>query len=152
MKLFAIRFAIAAALVGLTYTVLAGGNNTPLALEPSWETDLDAAKARAEAESKLIVADVYADWCKACREMWRDTYPDPNVRTLTDSFVVLKVHADTQPDAAFQLSGGITPTTVVLTPGGDPLVTSRGYRDAESYAAMLTEARSIYQQQGQTEN
>ena len=44
------------------------------------EQDFEAAQARAKAEGKLLLVDIYAEWCSACKELDEKTWPDPAVK------------------------------------------------------------------------
>src|SRR5690606_21544702 len=41
--------------------------------------DLDREITAAEAASRPLLLDFYADWCVACKEMEKYTFPDPTV-------------------------------------------------------------------------
>ncbi|MGB0845208.1 MAG: protein-disulfide reductase DsbD [Thiolinea sp.] len=43
-----------------------------------------------QAKGKPIMLDFYADWCVYCKDMEKNTFPDPAVRRALDDFVLLK--------------------------------------------------------------
>src|SRR5207248_10694349 len=59
----------------------------------------DQAIARAQAEKKLIIADMFTDWCALCKDMDRETFGDSKViRTMADKYVWLKLNTETEED------------------------------------------------------
>ncbi|MBK1642584.1 thiol:disulfide interchange protein [Chromatium okenii] len=64
--------------------------------------DLDRTLAAATAAGKPVMLDFYADWCVSCKELERDTFSDPKVRTAVQRFVRLQVDvtANTAADQA----------------------------------------------------
>lgn len=47
-------------------------------------------RALASAKGRPVLVDVYADWCVACHELERETFPDPAVASLLSGFATLK--------------------------------------------------------------
>jgi thiol:disulfide interchange protein DsbD len=64
--------------------------------------DLDREIAAAQAAGRPLLLDFYADWCVACKEMEKYTFPDPQVHRALDGFVLLKadVTANDETDQA----------------------------------------------------
>ncbi len=81
----------AVAATGVAGPVGPGGPVTPTRIEIDWETDIEAAFARAEAEGKRVFIDFGADWCEACHEMDKDAFPRQDIVAAAAGFVALKV-------------------------------------------------------------
>ena len=65
----------------------------------SWERDYGKAIQRALAEKKLIVADMFTDWCALCKQMDAETFADSGViQNLADKYVWLKLNTETEED------------------------------------------------------
>jgi len=60
----------------------------------AWQRDMRRALEVARAEGKLIVADVYTDWCGWCKRMDQTIYSDPTIVALSKQQVFIKVNAE----------------------------------------------------------
>jgi thiol:disulfide interchange protein len=54
----------------------------------------DDALSKAYAEQKVVMLDVYTDWCGWCKKLDRETFADPRVGTATRGMVPIKVNAE----------------------------------------------------------
>jgi thioredoxin:protein disulfide reductase len=90
------------ALVILGVTARLDVESVALAQSPGgipWVKDLDKALADAKAAHQPVFVDFYADWCAACKELDRKTYPDPKVRNEAKRFVAVKIDGTHESDA-----------------------------------------------------
>lgn len=110
-----------------------GGKSDELA----WEHDLNKAVARAKAEGKLVLMDIYADWCGPCRMMDANTYASAKVQKKLSDYVLLKVNSDINQGVAAKYGTGSLPTTVILGTEGGALLTQAGYLAPKDFMAML---------------
>ena len=61
-----------------------------------WEHDLEAAKARARAEHKLIFCDLWTGWCGWCIKLQKDTFPSPEAEAALARFVPVSIQTQTR--------------------------------------------------------
>jgi thioredoxin:protein disulfide reductase len=61
--------------------------------------DFERVLARARSEGKPVMIDFFADWCAACKELDRETYPAEEVITESGRFLNVKVDATRSDDA-----------------------------------------------------
>jgi thioredoxin 1 len=54
----------------------------------------DEALSKANAEQKLVMVDLYTDWCGWCKKMDRETFSDPRVGKATRGMVAIRVNAE----------------------------------------------------------
>ena len=100
--------------------------------------DLDREIAAAKATGKPLMLDFYADWCVACKEMEKYTFPEPAVHKALDGFVLLKadVTANDETDQALMKRLGIIgpPATLWFRDGAERReLRLFGFEDAENF-------------------
>ncbi|GAC1603139.1 MAG: hypothetical protein NVS4B10_15590 [Myxococcales bacterium] len=72
----------------------------------AWLHDEQAAIAQARATGKPIVADFFAEWCAACKELDLHTWNDPTVaQVVSEKFVPLKIDATQDTPEIEKLTG-----------------------------------------------
>jgi thiol:disulfide interchange protein DsbD len=85
-----------------------------------WRSDLAAAAEVARAEGKPMLLDFRADWCVACVELEKKTWPDPKVTKFLGGVVPVRLDMTTQGPAekalldAYGVKG--LPTVILLRP------------------------------------
>ena len=89
----------------------------------AWEHQLEAARGRAQRESRPMLVDFGASWCTACKELDKLTFSSPDVASEMAHFVNVKVDATNDDDpaieatlASFKVRG--LPTVVVIDSHG----------------------------------
>src|SRR6476661_7574582 len=98
--------------------------------------------ARAAREGKPVLLSITAAWCRACHEMDRTTYADPEVAALVrDRFIAVRVDTDRRPDINERYNLGGWPTTAFLTPDGD-VITGATFVPAEQMVRILRRVAS----------
>ena len=102
---------------------------------------------RARAEGKPVMIDFFADWCVACKELDRETYPSPEVMAEAGRFLNIKIDATNSEDAIDALMDrfGVQglPTVAFVSSSGeilkDPRVT--GFLEPRPFAEQLKKVR-----------
>jgi thiol:disulfide interchange protein DsbD len=105
-----------------------------------WHTSLDAALMQARSESRPIFIDLSADWCAACKELDKLTFPHPAVQKLLKNFVTVKLDFTVpDPEITERFSVVGLPLLVFLDANGDEIPDSRMQRfvPAEEFLAHL---------------
>jgi thiol:disulfide interchange protein len=85
---------------------------------------LDAAKEKAKAEGKLVLADYSAIWCPSCRKLDTQVFANENVAAVIDSkFVYARLDYDTDEGAAFAAKHDLVgfPRVLILQADGEQL-------------------------------
>src|ERR1019366_1427695 len=68
------------------------------ASEIGWKKGYDTAAAEAKSSGKLIMIDMYTDWCVWCKRLDSDTYPAAEVVKQSEKFVPIKLNAEKDAD------------------------------------------------------
>lgn len=111
--------------------------------------DLDRELAAAQAAGKPLMLDFYADWCVACKEMEKYTFPEPQVQRALDGFVMLKadVTANDELDQALMKRLGIIgpPATLYYSDGVERReLRLFGFEKAPAFTARIERARAAH--------
>jgi thioredoxin-related protein len=124
-------------------------SNGGSAVEREWLGYSDAIQ-KAGITKRVILVDVYTDWCGWCKKMDRDVYADSDVQAvLGEYFVTAKLDAESATKHPFQGQSasereiakafGITgyPTTLFLTEDGEAITILPGYIPKETFLRVL---------------
>jgi len=66
-----------------------------------WEHDYAAGLQRAKRDKKLVMIDLYTDWCGWCKKLDKDTYGNKEVgEKVAKDFVAVKLNPEKSPDGA----------------------------------------------------
>lgn len=106
-----------------------------------WEQDYDSALRKAKNEKKLIMVDVYTDWCGWCKKLDKDVYTDKDVRDkLEKDFIAVKINPE-RTSANRKLADKFGthgyPHIVFVDADGKKIDEIGGYVPAEKFAAKL---------------
>jgi thioredoxin-related protein len=108
------------------------------------------ALTKAEQTKRVVLVDVYTNWCVWCKKMDSDVYGDSQVQAVLDEhFVITKINAESA--TAHSVEGrevserdiakghGVTgyPTTLFLTAEGKPITVLPGYIPRETFLHVL---------------
>jgi thiol:disulfide interchange protein DsbD len=114
------------------------------AVQEAWrrdwlEQDYEGALARARAERKVVVIDVWAEWCAQCKELDEKTWPDPRIGAwLQQHAVPVRIDTDrVRKDLVRPLGIVGYPTVLVLDGEGRILRRQEGFQDREAMLAFL---------------
>ena len=98
----------------------------------------DEALAKARAENKLVLVDVYTDWCGWCTKMDRDVFADARVQAALLGFVPIRVNADKGGRgvaARYRVRG--LPTFLVVDADGTVVRRFEGYLPVDAFLSRL---------------
>ena len=103
------------------------------------EQDLEGALAKAKAEHKVVLVDIYAEWCAQCKELDEKTWPEASVQQwIAQNAVAIRIDTDARrKDLATKLKIASYPTVLVLDADGKELRRSLGFQKAEEMRAFL---------------
>ncbi|MBL0331978.1 MAG: thioredoxin fold domain-containing protein [Chlorobiota bacterium] len=118
-------------------------------LELSW-SNVENALPKAITEKKLVVIDVYTDWCGWCKRMDRDTYSNEEVvKYLNKNFIASKMNPEKEGSlefnekkytySEFNKALGITgyPATAFVDREGKLLTVVSGYYSPKDFLKVI---------------
>ena len=114
----------------------------------AWRADVGTAMAEARASGKIVMVDVYTDWCGWCTKLDEETYSDPAVASLLSAIVAVKVNPEKGGAGAkfvepYKITG--FPNILFLDSTGKLLDRIDGFMDAAAFAKRLA---AIYKSHG----
>ncbi len=112
--------------------------------------DFEAAHAKTVKEKKLMMVDVYTDWCGWCKVMDKETFNHPEVvKFARQNMVMAKMNAESDAKLRFQnreftqrqlaMSLGVTgyPTVVFFSDKGELITSVSGYIPPDKFLPIL---------------
>ncbi|MDN4502527.1 protein-disulfide reductase DsbD [Alteromonadaceae bacterium BrNp21-10] len=132
-----------------THSANSGNKNAhPTFLRVKDLADFEVKLAAANAEGKTVMVDLYADWCVACKEFEKYTFPEPKVVAALSNTVMMQVDLtdNTPTNLQFQEHFSVLglPTILFFSTEGNELTQARvtGFMNAENFAAHVN--RTFY--------
>lgn len=103
------------------------------------EQDLEGALAKAKAEGKVVLVDIYAEWCAQCHELDEKTWPDPQVQAwVREHAIAVRIDTDkVRPDLAEKLQIRSYPTVLILDGEGKELRRMLGFEKPPKMLGFL---------------
>ncbi len=111
-------------------------------------TELKAAVAHANEQGRLVMVDLYADWCIACKEFEHYTFPDAKVQNEFSHFELIQVDLTDSDNKTIELMEEYTvfglPSILFFNTQGEELSAQRvtGFLNAEDFAQHLSTVRA----------
>ena len=91
---------------------------------------------------KLVLIDIYSDYCPPCREMEEKTWPDPKVVAASRDFVCLKINSDENQEVPGKYGTQFIPHVVFAKADGSAVLEDTGFKSPEDLVAMMEDAKS----------
>jgi thiol:disulfide interchange protein len=109
----------------------------------SWEQNYDTALQKAQKEQKLVMVDVYTDWCGWCKKLDKDAYGNKDVAAkLSHDFISVKINPEkTAANAKLAKQFGVNgyPHIAFVDRTGKKVAEIVGYLPAREFLKKLNE-------------
>ena len=113
--------------------------------------ELKEAVAQANDEGRLVMVDLYADWCVACKEFEHYTFPDAKVQSEFSHYQLIQIDLTESDNKTIELMEEYTvfglPSILFFNTRGQELSMQRvtGFLNAEDFAKHLAVVRASAQ-------
>ncbi|MEL0640279.1 protein-disulfide reductase DsbD [Pseudoalteromonas aliena] len=113
--------------------------------------ELKEAVAQANDEGRMVMVDLYADWCVACKEFEHYTFPDAKVQSEFSHYQLIQIDLTESDNKTIELMEEYTvfglPSILFFNTQGQELSTQRvtGFLNADNFAKHLAIVRTSAQ-------
>lgn len=114
---------------------------TARAADVNWTHDYEAALKKAKTDKKLVMIDIYTDWCGYCKKLDKEVYTDKAVQEkLAKNFICVKLNPERTNSAKklmkeFGVKG--FPYIAFLDADGKKLQEIGGYTPAKNFVKVI---------------
>ncbi len=105
--------------------------------------DFDAASAEAAASGKLILIDMYADWCGPCVTLGEQYFTSEEMRPVLSNFVLLRLDVDNPEVATYAQRYNVSAIPCVVIAEADGTEIDRIVGTTPTIAAYVTALEAI---------
>ncbi len=107
-----------------------------------WSKSYKAALAASKSSGKIIMIDMYTDWCQWCKVLDQKTYPDSRVVAAARNFTSVKVDAEREGTSLAARYGVHTYPKILFLDSKENLVyVVSGYQPPERFAVSMKSAQ-----------
>jgi len=115
--------------------------------EISWIKDLDGALNTAKKENKIVMIDVFTEWCTWCKKLDEETYKDKKVIELSKEFINLKINPETDKKGSefltkFKIEG--YPTILFIDSSANQFSRIGGFLAGEAFSAQMEKILNLH--------
>ena len=100
-----------------------------------WLSSTATGLAEAQKQQKILMVDVYADWCAACKELEAHTFPDAGVQAALADMILVRANYESEESFIEQYEIVGLPAILFIDASGKEIKKSRisGYLEPEAF-------------------
>ena len=106
-----------------------------------WQSDFEAARTAAIAESKPILITFYSDTCSYCRKLEKESFSHKSTVEAAQAYIPVRINGGEDRELAEKFQVNAFPSTFVLTPEGNIYGGLPGYVDQYRFKKFLLDAK-----------
>lgn len=107
-----------------------------------WYKSYEEGQKAAKEQNKPMLVYFWAIWCKFCRTLHEEVYPDPEIsKILKEDFILVAIDLDENKADARRFGVQYPPYLIFLTPEGKPITAIPGYVSKEQLRPILKQIK-----------
>jgi thioredoxin-related protein len=145
----------AAALLAIVAFAVLSAKTTPVVSDKNytyvgdlvWLNSYEAGLEKAKLEQKPVVLYFWATWCKFCKRLHDEVYPDPEVNSLlTERFVLVAINIDRDKEVPPKYGVQYPPAIIFTDENGQVIERVMGYVPKEAFLQYARGALRSYEE------
>jgi thiol:disulfide interchange protein len=106
-----------------------------------WVESFEAGMKEAADTGKLVMVDLYTDWCGWCKRLDREVYTNGEVAKLAKDFVCIKLNPEKDPENGRKFKVQGFPTIIFTDSAGKEIRRVVGYKPADKFLKEMERAK-----------
>lgn len=141
------------ALIAIAVFAVLSAKTTPVIIDKNytyvgdlvWLNSYEAGLEKAKLENKPVVLYFWATWCKFCRKLHDEVYPDPTVNSLlTERFVLVAINIDKNKEIPAKYGVQYPPAIIFVDADGNVITKVMGYTPKENFLVYVNSVLEKY--------
>jgi thioredoxin-related protein len=142
-----------AALIAIAAFAVLSAKTTPVVSDKDhtyvgdlvWLNSYEAGLEKAKQENKPVLLYFWATWCKFCRKLNTEVFPDPEVNSLLrERFVLVAINIDQNKEIPQKYGVQYPPAEIFVDADGNVITSVMGYTPKENFLRYINTVLAQY--------